>query len=92
MVKLSPNLTIGGKVPVNSELTIEEYERQKMENLLTIVGKFENGWSFIFIIIHIHYRVGDLIISIYNNIFLKIILIFEMILLRKVHNFYEILN
>tara|TARA_B110000503_G_C6925986_1_gene320712 strand:- start:31 stop:162 length:132 start_codon:yes stop_codon:yes gene_type:complete len=43
LVKLSPNLTIGGKVPVNSELTIEEYERQKMENLLTIVGKFENG-------------------------------------------------
>jgi hypothetical protein len=43
LVKLSPNLTIGGKVPINCELSIEEYERQKMENLLTIVGKFENG-------------------------------------------------
>jgi hypothetical protein len=27
----------------NCELSIEEYERKKMENLLTIVGKFENG-------------------------------------------------
>ena len=28
------------------EGTVEEFERQKMENLLTIVGKFENGWYY----------------------------------------------
>ncbi len=44
LVKLSPNLTIGGKVPLGFEDTVEEFEKQKMENLLTIVGKFENGW------------------------------------------------
>lgn len=43
LVKLSPNLTIGGKVPLGYEDTVEEYEKQKMETLLTIVGKFENG-------------------------------------------------
>ena len=32
LVKLSPNLTIGGKVPPNCELSIEEYEREKMES------------------------------------------------------------
>ena len=45
LVKLSPNLTIGGKVPVGSgfEGTVEEYEEEKMEKLLNVVGKFENG-------------------------------------------------
>jgi dynein intermediate chain 1 len=43
LVKLSPNLTIGGKTPLGFEGTVEEFEFQKMENLLTIVGKFENG-------------------------------------------------
>lgn len=45
LVKLSPNLTIGGKVPINSgfEGTVEEYEEEKMEKLLNVVGKFENG-------------------------------------------------
>lgn len=43
LVKLSPNLTIGGKVAPNFEGTIEEYEEDKMEKLLNVVGKFENG-------------------------------------------------
>jgi len=43
LVKLSPNLTIGGKVAPNFEGTVEEYEEDKMEKLLNVVGKFENG-------------------------------------------------
>jgi dynein intermediate chain 1 len=36
LVKHSPNLTIGGKVPAGFEDTLEEFEIQKMETLLTI--------------------------------------------------------
>jgi len=43
LVKLSPNLTIGGKVPAGFEGTPKEYEQEKMEKLLNVVGKFENG-------------------------------------------------
>jgi dynein intermediate chain 1, axonemal len=43
LVKLSPNLTIGGKVPAGYEGTPKEYEQEKMEKLLNVVGKFENG-------------------------------------------------
>ena len=44
LVKLSPNLTIGGKVPAGYEGTPKEFEQEKMEKLLNVVGKFENGW------------------------------------------------
>lgn len=43
LVKLSPNLTIGGKVPAGYEASVEEFEEEKMEKLLNVVGKFENG-------------------------------------------------
>lgn len=56
LVTLSPNLTrgnfyfiiesniylIGGKLPQGVEnMTIEQYEHEKMENLIKVVGKFE---------------------------------------------------
>lgn len=42
LVTLSPNLTRGGKLPPGVEgVTVEQYESEKMENLIKVVGKFD---------------------------------------------------
>ena len=42
LLKLSPNLTRGGVVPKeHEEMSVNDYEKLKMENLINVAGKFQ---------------------------------------------------
>jgi len=45
LVKLSPNLTKGitRTPPAGSDKTFEQYEEEKMESILSVIGKFNQN-------------------------------------------------